>query len=221
MPPESAPMAEKLPEVPRRTFSISSRRLENHFSRRPTTVTVASHFTNIIDPLPKFASTGLFILFASLVPTRKNKRFEVDKRAFDPVGGFVFGMPLGFLTLLSIGLKECINIHIPKHSSDAPGSRRDRMTPLQVLWTLWLRCIVFLYASAVPALLLVGPWSQTARTNLKAHHEAHHGPANISKTRMTGILIAEVILGRKASGFGEVGQAWTSGSAPTALKMGS
>jgi hypothetical protein len=37
---------------------------------------------------------GIIILFTSLIPTRKNKRFDLEKRVIDPVGVFVFGVPL-------------------------------------------------------------------------------------------------------------------------------
>lgn len=113
-------------------------------------------------------------------------------RVLGPVLTFIATQ--GFMTLISMGLKECINLHIPKHSSDTPGLRRDRMTPLQVLWTLWLRCMLFFYASAVPALILIGPWGPAARTKRKTHQEMHHGPVNAPKGRVAGILVAEVIL---------------------------
>jgi len=93
-----------------------------------------------------------------------------------------------------MGLRECIDLHIPRHQTDAPGLRRDRMTPLQLLWTLLLRCIVFSYAAACPFLLIVGPWGPPARRKLKSHHEKLHGPIQSSKTRIDGILSAEIIL---------------------------
>ncbi|KAK0612110.1 hypothetical protein B0T14DRAFT_341185 [Immersiella caudata] len=98
------------------------------------------------------------------------------------------------MTLLTMGLRECIHLHIPRDSSDTPGLRRDRMSPLEVLWTLWLRCIVFLYASVCPFLLIMGPWGLSARRQLRVQHEIHRGPVPVPKSRMTGIFAAEVIL---------------------------
>jgi hypothetical protein len=40
----------------------------------------------------------------------------------------------------------------------------------------------------------MGPWGPSARKKLKVQHEIHRGPVVVPKSRMTGILVAEVIL---------------------------
>lgn len=51
-----------------------------------------------------------------------------------------------------------------------------------------------MYASAVPALLLVGPWGLAARLKAKERHETDHLLTNPPKDRMAGVLVAELML---------------------------
>lgn len=139
---------------------------------------------------------GFGLILTALVPNWGRRHFVLRKADNDPIGLFFFAMPLGVMSFLFMGLKECVNLDVVAASdlkNSNAGARRRRMTPGQVRWALATRCVVFAYACATPALLIFGPWGVTSKARRYGHYPAEVTAIVLASTiaLLTAFLISD------------------------------